>query len=627
MSDKKWFLIGAFNGLLAFLLGNFHLPYRGIFIFIALTAGQGILFKLLKTDRNQKKAMIQTTGLEGGREDNLLEVSEQLAIAAQNLINLSNRNAEDAVKMEQLAKNMTDNVSLTAKTTDEVNAGIQQWAASSQMASEQANNMLSFTNASMTLIQSSRDTIKESNTLLLQLAQDIEGSFQSIEELKPITDQITQFLSNIENISSQTNLLALNAAIEAARAGTAGKGFSVVADEIRKLSDESAQLTGEIKNVVKSIGQRIDKVNHVFSANIKKITGVEEISRKSSQAILEIENKLKDIQQAVAVLFETAESQARTGDEISSSAQQIASVANNSKAVGGETMESVLHQLKNNKEITILAGELGNLAYDLQKTAIQFKSDHEVFFGINPIASPELRKQYFGIINEVARQAGFKARTIIVKDYNALAEAMQNNIIDVGWFSPFAYVNAKEKVNTEPIAMGVLNGQPFYHGCIVTKKNNGIQQLKDLKGKVFGYVDVKSTSGYVYPRYLLKENRLNPDTLFKEVQYLGTHNKVIEAVLNGEIDGGATYDVGIGVAGKAGLNINNLNILAKTEPIPADAIAVNPNLVHEKKEKLKYAFLNLKQIEEGRKLLTNSIFTDFIQNDDKYYDVIRKVSK
>ena len=250
-----------------------------------------------------------------------------------------------------------------------------------------------------------------------------------------------------------------------------------------------------------------------------------------------------------------------------------------------------------------------------------------MFFGINPIASPELRKQYFGIINEAARQAGFKARTIIVQDYNALAEAMQNSIIDVGWFSPFAYVNAKEKVNTEPIAMGVLNGQPFYHGCIVTKKNNGIQQLKDLKDKVFGYVDVKSTSGYVYPRYLLKENKLNPDSLFKEVQYMGTHNKVIEAVLRGEIDGGATYDVGIGVAGKSGMQINDLNILAKTEPIPADAIAVNPNLANEKKDKLKYAFLNLKQTEEGRKLLTHSIFTDFIQNDDKYYDVIRKVSK
>ena len=627
MVGKNVFLLGAINGLLAFLLSIFSLPFQGIFVFIALTAAQILLYKLLKFEKPQANIVVQTDKSEGRREDNLLEVSEQLAIAAQNLINLSNKNAEDAGKMEQLAKNMTDNVRLTAKTTEEVNAGIQQWAASSQMASEQANNMLAFTNASMELIQSSRDTIKESNALLIQLAKDIEGSFQSIEELKPITDQITQFLSNIENISSQTNLLALNAAIEAARAGTAGKGFSVVADEIRKLSDESAQLTGEIKKVVTSIGQRIDKVNHVFSANIKKISGVGEISQKSSQATAEIENKLKDIQQAVAVLFETAESQAKTGDEISISAQQIASVANSSKAVGDATMDSVLHQLKNNKEITLLAGELGNLAYDLQKTAVQFKSDHEVFFGINPIASPELRKQYLGIINEAARQAGFKARTIIVKDYNALAEAMQNNIIDAGWFSPFAYVNARDKVNTEPIAMGVLNGQPFYHGCIVTKKNNGIQHLKDLKGKVFGYVDVKSTSGYVYPRYLLKENNLNPDTLFKEVQYLGTHNKVIEAVLKGEIDGGATYDVGIGVAGKSGIKINDLNILAKTEPIPADAIAVNPNLAKEKKEKLKQAFLNLKQTEEGRRLLTNSIFTDFIQNDDQYYDVIRKVSK
>lgn len=585
------------------------------------------LYPLLYRNEKEEKDSTASNVMDGKKEDNLLEVSEKLAVAAQNLINHGYRSMEDAVKMEEMAKNMTHNVRVTAKRSEEVNGAIQQWAANVQSSREQAHNMLDFSNASIELIQKSRNTISKSNDLLIELAEDIGNSFNSIEALKPITEQISHFLINIENISTQTNLLALNAAIEAARAGTAGKGFSVVASEIRKLSDESAKLTSEIKKVVTSIAERIEHVNQVFSENLIKISGVEEISKKSTEAMETIEIKLKDIQQAVDVLFDTAEGQVRTGEEISVSTQQITTVANSSKVLGDETMDSISYQLQSNKEIATLAQELGNLAYDLQKTAVQFKSSHEIFFGINPIASPELRKQYFGIIQEAARQAGLRARTIIVQDYNALSEAMKNNIIDVGWFSPFAYVNARTKVETEPIAMGVLNGQPFYHGYIITKKNNDITKLKDLKNKTFGYVDIKSTSGYVYPRYLLKENQLNPDTLFKEVLYLGTHNKVIEAVLKGDIDGGATYDVGMNVAGKSGLKIEELNILAKTEPIPADAIAVNPNLAAEKKARLKAAFLNLKQTKEGKRLLDNSIFTDFIENEDKYYDVIRKVSQ
>lgn len=144
--------------------------------------------------------------------------------------------------------------------------------------------------------------------------------------------------------------------------------------------------------------------------------------------------------------------------------------------------------------------------------------------------------------------------------------------------------------------------------------------MQDLKGKHFGYVDPKSASGYLYSRHILKSNGLDPDKIFSKVSFMGTHDAVIKAVLNGEIDAGATFNEAIDLAKSKGINVSALRIIAETEDIPKDAIAANQNMSEEMISLLQKAFIGFKDF-QGLKTPVNG----FIASDDKRYDVIRAI--
>jgi phosphate/phosphite/phosphonate ABC transporter binding protein len=278
-------------------------------------------------------------------------------------------------------------------------------------------------------------------------------------------------------------------------------------------------------------------------------------------------------------------------------------------------------QKEKNVQLAQFSDKLSDTALNLQTLMAKLKTNKEIIFGVNPFTSPDnIRQMYVPILERLGSNLGYKVRTIIVKDYDALIDAMAKNIIDIGWFSPFAYVTARKKIGIKPIATPMVNGRASYKGYIIAKASGDIKSLQDLKGKHFGYVDPKSASGYLYARYILKSNGLDPDKVFSKVSFMGTHDTVIKAVLNGEIDAGATFNEAIDLAKSSGLNVNALRIIAETEDIPKDALAANSNMSEEMISLLQKAFIEFKDF-QGLKTLVNG----FIASDDKRYDVIRAI--
>src|SRR5262249_15792127 len=141
-----------------------------------------------------------------------------------------------------------------------------------------------------------------------------------------------------------------------------------------------------------------------------------------------------------------------------------------------------------------------------------------------------------------------------------------------------AYVEAARGGKIRVIAQSVLGGSTTYRGLVIKRFDSGINSLADLEGKRVAFVDRKSASGYLYPRALLVGKGINPERSFKETIFAGSHERVIAAVLLGPAHAGATCAGAVEAAKFKGLPTFDLKILAETDPIPHDAIAVRADL-------------------------------------------------
>jgi len=148
------------------------------------------------------------------------------------------------------------------------------------------------------LFNVSTDSLNNIVTGMDDLTGNMGGMNENISGLSKMADDINTFVTTISSISDQTNLLALNAAIEAARAGDAGRGFSVVADEVRALANSTSDSAKEVSELVKSIidttGTTVDSVEHIQTTNNELSEGVGNL-KSDYDSIISMSNSMKNV--------------------------------------------------------------------------------------------------------------------------------------------------------------------------------------------------------------------------------------------------------------------------------------------------------------------------------------------
>jgi phosphate/phosphite/phosphonate ABC transporter binding protein len=254
----------------------------------------------------------------------------------------------------------------------------------------------------------------------------------------------------------------------------------------------------------------------------------------------------------------------------------------------------------------------------------------EVKFGFTPVlGASQTRAEFEPLMAYLSDAIGRKVVLSVASDYGSLRTQMESGAVDIGSFSPFAYVDAARGGGVRIIAQSLIEGSGAYRGLIIVRRDSGIASLEGLAGKRFAFVDPKSASGYVYPRAMLLEKGIHADTGFSEVVFAGDHRKVIAAVLGRRVDGGAIYDGALRLAKEAGEPTDDLVTLASTDPIPHDAIAVRSGLDPALAREIQAALVSLGSTESGRRIIAASRkgLTGFAIAADSLYDPVRRTAR
>nr|WP_296268361.1 methyl-accepting chemotaxis protein [Pseudomonas sp. UBA6562] len=269
----------------------------------------------------------------------------QVASAAEQLSAVTEQTSAGVQAQKSETEQIATAMQQMTATTHEVARNAGQAAASALQASQQASQ--------------GDQAVDKAVAQIERLAEEMSAAQTVMQTLRSHADSIGGVLDVIKSVSEQTNLLALNAAIEAARAGEAGRGFAVVADEVRGLAQRTRSSTDEITQLIAALNQSTDHMGNVLEQNVQLTDDSVGLSQEVGQMLKRIAGSIKDIEAMNEQIACAAEQQSAAGEQISRGVTQVRDISDQTAAASEETASS--------------SAELARIGVQLQEMAGRFK--------------------------------------------------------------------------------------------------------------------------------------------------------------------------------------------------------------------------------------------------------------
>jgi phosphonate transport system substrate-binding protein len=266
--------------------------------------------------------------------------------------------------------------------------------------------------------------------------------------------------------------------------------------------------------------------------------------------------------------------------------------------------------------------------------------------GISQPYGPEHAQKAKAIIEPYLSKELKAAVTVqVFPTYDELSDALAGGKVDLAWITPLAFVRAADKNNDVTAlskAMREGGGGLFYRAVFIVKKGAAANGIADLKGKKVAWVGKNSTSGYLFPREMIKKAGFEPDSFFGGETIANDHPGVCKAVKSGAADVGATFaqDPGEGKQPKPdgcsdlGASLDEWKVVAASGPIPNEVLACRPDFAFDRKRVngIIQAFGRMSLNDEGKRLLKDAFRVDgwgiAIDGDfDPVIDLVRPKNK
>ncbi|ARV25992.1 methyl-accepting chemotaxis protein [Vibrio anguillarum] len=255
--------------------------------------------------------------------DNLHHILVQLNDASENLTNTANHNQATSSKAQSQLSTQREQTASVATAMTEMAHSVQEVAQSAQSSLEMVQKVESAS-------ESGRKIMSDNITTINQLETRLNQSVDAVGELQKMSSQIGSILDVIRNIAEQTNLLALNAAIEAARAGEQGRGFAVVADEVRVLAKRTTDSTSEIESMISNLQSSSSSASTVIESCMTDMELSVEQASTANSAMEEIQALILEISQMSTHITQAAAEQSETTGDIARSIEDINLIADGS---------------------------------------------------------------------------------------------------------------------------------------------------------------------------------------------------------------------------------------------------------------------------------------------------------
>lgn len=377
----------------------------GMIVLIASIVAGGILILfIVRSITKPLKRLVQssktisrgdlTETIEIHSKDELGELGESFNEMGQSLRSLISAIQDSVNNVAASSEQLTASAGQTSKATEHITMAIEQFSNGNEEQSEKvesSSHQLNLMNEGLQQVSQTSSDITKASIQSTEIAgtgekfvQQTVGQMNSINQsvqqaeavvkgLEGKSKDITSILRVINGIADQTNLLALNAAIEAARAGESGRGFSVVAEEVRKLAVQSADSAKEIEKLIQEIVAEIDTSLHMFKEVNQEVQSglvVTDNTKESFQSIFSMTNEIAG---KLQTMNSTVEQLSNRSQHVSAAVSGIADVSKESSASIQDIAASAEEQLASMEEISSSATTLAQMAEELRDLTKQFK--------------------------------------------------------------------------------------------------------------------------------------------------------------------------------------------------------------------------------------------------------------
>lgn len=323
-AQKRFISTNTLSGLLLAILGvlavwlvarNSTRPLSDMTELVASIAeGEGDLTRQLSISRQDETGKL--SNFLNIFINKLRELIQQLLPVGSHVSSLS---AEGRRISEETSAQMLQQQDLI----EQMVSAVTQMAASAQQIAGNAERTSQFTQQANDSADSGADLVKKTASSIKHVSESVHRSETAVQELEKNSSGITEILSVIQGIAEQTNLLALNAAIEAARAGEKGRGFTVVADEVRALASRTQEATVDIQNKLDSLHQSSQVLSAAMQRSGQQVNDTVTLAQAAESALTQIREAISEVTEMTLQTASATEEQSMVCEDVSKNLSQI----------------------------------------------------------------------------------------------------------------------------------------------------------------------------------------------------------------------------------------------------------------------------------------------------------------